>query len=271
MSASGPTSTTIIGGGRVGTMLAGIAGGHLIRRGDPYVLGEGPIIVCTRNDDLQAVCSQVPAARRADLVFVQNGMLNSWLEQNGLAGCTKALLYVAVSTRGAVPVDGGRSVVTGPHAAAFTDLMARGGLRCRAVDAGLYEEEMIEKFLWNCVFGLLSQRHACSVGAVVHHHRGEASALTLELLDVCASSSELAFPAGLSLAGPDVAAAEQRRAALVERLCAYSLSIPDYRGAVKEWPWRNGWLWDRSADKGDGTRSSLHGQLLRAVVPERLA
>jgi len=29
---------------------------------------------------------------------------------------------------------------------------------------------------------------------------------------------------------------------LLERLCGYSLAIADYRGAVKEWPWRNGWF-----------------------------
>lgn len=266
MSASDPISYTIIGGGRIGTMLASIAGGHLIRRGESIAPVDGPIIVCTRNNDLQGVCEQVPADRRADLVFVQNGMLSSWLEMNNLSGCTRALLYVAVSTRGALPVDGGRSVVNGPHAAAFANLMARGGLQCRVVDEAHYEEEMIEKFLWNCVFGLLSQHHGCSVGAVVEHHREEVHALTMELLEVCESAGELVFPSGLSRSGPNGSTADLGREALVERLCAYSLSIPDYRGAVKEWTWRNGWLWDRSGD-----RTSLHGRLLRAVVPKLLA
>jgi hypothetical protein len=29
---------------------------------------------------------------------------------------------------------------------------------------------------------------------------------------------------------------------LVERLCAYALTIPDYRAGLKEWNWRNGWF-----------------------------
>ena len=30
---------------------------------------------------------------------------------------------------------------------------------------------------------------------------------------------------------------------IIDRLCDYSQTIPDYRAAVKEWSWRNGWLW----------------------------
>ena len=38
--------------------------------------------------------------------------------------------------------------------------------------------------------------------------------------------------------------------ALLVRLCEYSLSIPEYRGAVKEWPWRNGWFVKQSHARG---------------------
>ena len=220
-------SMVIVGAGRVGTALAGIAGVAPVRRGEAIADGEGPIIVCTRNNDLAGVLAATPDHRRADLVFVQNGMLSTWLDERGLSQSTQALLYFAVSSVGAAPVDGGRTVVTGPHAEAVSALLAAGGLACRRISRLDYRGEMVEKFLWNCIFGLLCQRHGASVGRVVEHHHDEVVALTTELLGVC----------DRALGGVPL-----KPAPLVERLCAYSSSIADYRGAVKEWPWRNGWL-----------------------------
>ena len=45
---------------------------------------------------------------------------------------------------------------------------------------------------------------------------------------------------------------------MLDRLFAYSLSIPNYKGAVKEWTWRNGWLWERH-------QGSLHREYLQAL------
>ena len=50
---------------------------------------------------------------------------------------------------------------------------------------------------------------------------------------------------------------------LFERLCAYSLSIADYRGAVKEWPWRNGWFVDQGQRLAIAT--PVHTRLLSEV------
>jgi hypothetical protein len=44
----------------------------------------GPIYICTRNDDLDAIILKTPADRREDLVFLQNGMLTPYLEEKGL-------------------------------------------------------------------------------------------------------------------------------------------------------------------------------------------
>ena len=232
--------STIIGAGRIGTALAALAGTEPVRRGQPIPDRPGPIIVCTRNNDLAGVVAATPAQRRSDLVFVQNGMLHTWLEERELAENTRALLYFAVGRIGAAPVDGGRSVVTGPHAEAFCALLASGGLRCRAITAADYTGEMVEKFLWNCIFGLLCQRHGATVGEVVSQHHDELTALTRELVGVCDRAlGGVALPID----------------PLVARLCDYSMSIADYRGAVKEWPWRNGWLIERE-------RSPLHAALL---------
>ena len=44
----------------------------------------GPIYICTRNDDLEAIIEKTPPSRREDLVFLQNGMLSPYLESKGL-------------------------------------------------------------------------------------------------------------------------------------------------------------------------------------------
>lgn len=76
----------------------------------------------------------------ADLVFIQNGMLQPWLEANGLSGCTQALVYFAVAKLGEAPVDGktrtdpeGLTAVHGPHAKGFSELLQAGGLSCQVL------------------------------------------------------------------------------------------------------------------------------------------
>ena len=69
--ASVPTKTkvvpaVIVGGGRVGKALNDMGSGDdlLVKRGEPVPLDfEGPIMVCTRNDDLEAVLQSTPQPR----------------------------------------------------------------------------------------------------------------------------------------------------------------------------------------------------------------
>lgn len=221
---------TIIGAGRIGTALTAMGPAHLVRRGEPIPDAPGPIYVCTRNDDLPGVLSATPASRRGELVFVQNGMITSWLRENDMQDNTQALLYFAVSSVGAAPVDGGRTVAWGKWAPALAARLEAGGLACTVLDDYAdFQAEMVEKFLWICVFGLLCQAHGATVGALVEQHRPEIDALTAELGGICVDVLGARLPVDLS-----------------DRLCAYSMSIADYRGAVKEWPWRNGWLWQQA-------------------------
>ncbi len=241
---------SIVGAGRIGQAFAKIGGRDgidvvLVRRGEQTVLPTGPIVVCTRNDDLQTVIDWVPFERRRDLIFVQNGMLQTWLEQQALDFSTQVLLYIAVARVGDEPVDGARSVVTGPRSADVIDLMKALNLSCREVTKSQFLLEMLEKLLWNCVFGLLCQVYDVSVGEVVEGHREQVSVLTVELLKVACRELNLELPSLV----------EQEE--LIERLCEYSLSIENYKGAVKEWKWRNGWFWDRQKDD-----ESLHAALL---------
>ena len=237
---------SIIGMGRIGTALAALGPALCLRRGESIpATPAGPIYVCTRNDDLAAVLAVTPPERRADLVFVQNGMLHSWLAARGLSDNTQALLYFAVSAVGDAPVDGGQTVAYGPWAEALAARLQRGGVACRvAPDAAAYREQVIEKFLWICVFGLLSQALGEPVGTVATQHRAEVEALTAELGGICQRALGTPIPPQL-----------------VARLCDYSASIADYRGGVKELPWRNGWLLAQE-------RTPLHLRwLARAGVP----
>lgn len=244
---------SIIGAGRVGQALAGIGRkkeveAALLRRGQHNLLSTGPIVVCTRNDDLRDVLDWIPNDRRSDLIFIQNGMLQTWFAEVGLQEITQGLLYIAVSKAGDTPVDGGRSVVTGPHAQSFVTLMNGLGLQCREVTRSEYVLEMLEKLLWNCVFGLLCQVHDTTVGEIVVHHKEAITRLTGELLAVACEDLVQPLPS------------EHEHIELVERLCRYSLSIEHYKGAVKEWHWRNGWFWERQQDP-----TCFHAALLQAA------
>ena len=241
---------SIVGAGRIGQAFATIAEFKelevaLLKRGEQQLLSTGPIVVCTRNDDLEGVLEWIPFERRSDLVFIQNGMLQTWFAEQSLESVTQALLYIAVSKIGDEPVDGLRSVVTGPQSESFVWLMNELGLQCAAILESQFLPEMLEKLLWNCVFGLLCQVHGLSVGEVVEQHRNQVASLSLELLKVACENMRLHLPNTDELD------------ALVDRLCEYSKSIPDYKGAVKEWEWRNGWFWDRQQDL-----NSVHATLL---------
>ncbi|KAL2926467.1 Glutamate-1-semialdehyde 2 1-aminomutase, partial [Bienertia sinuspersici] len=99
----------IVGGGRVGRALQEMGNGDdlLIKRGEAVPLDfAGPILVCTRNDDLQAVLQATPQSRWSDLVFFQNGMLEPWFQSNGLGDADQVLAYFAISKLGEPPIDG---------------------------------------------------------------------------------------------------------------------------------------------------------------------
>ena len=238
-------SYIIVGAGRVGTALASFTDRSLlVRRGEPIPSDPGPIIVCTRNDSLTAVLSCIPQDRREDLIFVQNGMLHSWLQENSLSSCTQALLYFAVSKRGETPVDGGGSVVCGPRASAFASLLRAGNIQCTVVQPNELLALSVEKLLWNCTFGLMCQHYDKTVGEICRSHEPQTRALIEELKGVAQRALHIELD--------DLVA---------QRLIEYSLSIPDYQGAVKEWPWRNGWFWDRE-------QSPLHQYYLRDVITD---
>ncbi|KAL3157846.1 hypothetical protein ABBQ32_012261 [Trebouxia sp. C0010 RCD-2024] len=230
---------TLVGSGRVGTALAKLGSGSdkIIERGQPVDGPPGPIIVCTRNDDLQGVLDSTPKDRREDLVFIQNGMLQPWLDARGLGSNTQALVYFAVSKKGEAPIDGktdanpeGLTAVTGKHAHAFAARLAHGNLSCKVLDQTQYKKSMLEKLIWICAVMLVGAKNGnIKVGEVEKDHKDELSTLISELTS--AGEAELRV---------------QLDGGVLERLLAYSRSVASFPTAVKEVPWRNGWFYDIS-------------------------
>ncbi|MFV8753528.1 ketopantoate reductase family protein [Nannocystaceae bacterium ST9] len=243
----------VVGAGRIGTALhrldpdaiALIDRTHGWERlaGEP---GE-PILITVRNDDLDVVLARVPAARRGDLVFVQNGMLRPWLAEQGLAGATRGLLFLAVVKRGDSITPGGVSPFCGPHAAAIVETLTRFDVPAEVVGPARFVAIELEKLIWNCAFGLCCEVFDFRVGEVVERRADELRGLVRELLAV----GERVFDVTLEL-DP-----------LFERLCDYSRSIADYRGAVKEWRWRNGAF--VVAARQQGIATPIHDRMLRAT------
>ncbi|EDM79709.1 hypothetical protein PPSIR1_16645 [Plesiocystis pacifica SIR-1] len=251
----------VVGAGRVGTALAAldpervtlvdrVANWAFVGAEAPGRPGE-PIVLAVRNDALPAVLERIPKARHPDLVFVQNGMLRPYLDARGLGEATRGLLFFAVPTRGAALEPGGESPFCGPKAEAVVEDLLAMGVPAAVVDAPKFAAVELEKLIWNSAFGLLCEARACDVGTVVREHGEALRALVAEMLAVGGPELGLVGEAALELE------------ALVERLASYSLSIASYRGAVKEWTWRNGWFVERA--RARGRACPVHDGLLAEV------
>ncbi|XP_015570884.2 uncharacterized protein LOC8280278 [Ricinus communis] len=230
----------IVGGGRVGRALQEMGNGQdlLVKRGEPVPLDfEGPILVCTRNDDLEAVLEATPKSRWNDLVFFQNGMLEPWLESKGLEDADQVLAYFAVAKLGEPPIDGktdtnpeGLTAAYGKWAAAVASRLHAGGLSCKILDKDAFQKQMLEKLIWIAAFMLVGARHpGATVGAVEKEYRSEVSSLIAELASAASAEKGIVFENGVE-----------------ERLCAYSRAVAHFPTAVKEFKWRNGWFYSLS-------------------------
>jgi len=207
-----------------------------------------PLLVCVRNDDLEAVVARVPAMRRADLVFVQNGMLDGWLAAHDLADSTRGLLYFAVSRRGGPIEPGGVSPFTGPHATALADWLISLGVAAEPVDRMHFAASMLEKLIWNAGFGLLCERHGVTAGEVLGHHAEDLEQVAAELNAV----------------GRAALGVHLEDAALLARLRAFAARIPETRAGLKEWSWRGGWF--VAAAREYGLAMPAHARLLAGLT-----
>lgn len=252
----------IVGGGRVGRALQDLGNGEdlLVKRGEPVPLDfNGPILVCTRNDDLEAVLQATPQSRWSDLVFFQNGMLEPWFQSKGLGDADQVLAYFAVSKLGEPPVDGktdtnpeGLTAAYGKWASAVAERLHAGGLSCKVLDKEAFQKQMLEKLIWICAFMLVGARHpGATVGAVEKDYRPEVSSLIAELAAAAAAEKGIVF--------------EER---MEEILCAYSRAVAHFPTAVKEFKWRNGWFYslsEKAIAEGKPDPCPLHSAWLKEL------
>lgn len=116
-----------------------------------------------------------------DLVFIQNGMLQPWLDARSLGDATQVLVFFAVAAKGDAPIDGrtdvnpeGLTAAHGPHAAAFAARLKYHGLSCKVLDRAAFDRAMLEKLVWICSYMLVGARHGgLTVGAVAEEHADE--------------------------------------------------------------------------------------------------
>lgn len=252
----------IVGGGRVGRALQemGSGGDVLVRRGEPVPADfEGPILVCTRNDDLEAVLDATPSSRWTDMVFFQNGMLEPWLESKGLSDADQVLAYFAVSKLGEPPTDGktdtnpeGLTAAYGKWASAVAGRLQAGGLSCKVLDKEAFQKQMLEKLIWISAFMLVGARHpGATVGAVEKEFRSEVESLIKELASAAAAEKGIVFDEGME-----------------DRLCAYSRAVAHFPTAAKEFKWRNGWFYslsEKAIAEGKPDPCPLHTAWLKEI------
>jgi hypothetical protein len=149
------STMTIVGAGRIGGLLAEGGESVVVGRDDSIDAdGSGPILVTTRNDVLGDIVDKCPESRRKDLVFMQNGYLDDFLQSKGLIDNTQVLLFLAVTAKGADPIDGvtkvnpeGLTAATGEHAHAFADRLAALKLKCNVITPDEYRPAMFEKLM----------------------------------------------------------------------------------------------------------------------------
>lgn len=226
----------IIGSGRIGGTLAEAGNCVLLGRDDSIdPAGEGPILVATRNDALDGIVAKCPENRRKDLVFMQNGYLDGFLETNGLMDNTQVLLYLSVTAKGVEPVDGvttvnpeGLTAATGVHAQAFADRLAALSLKCNVVSPEDYRPAMFEKLMWISTYMLVGVAKDCkSVGEAGSKHGDLVEDIVKELVSAVSAKEGITFPDGT-----------------MARLAAYTDVVADFPCGVKEFEWRNKYFYD---------------------------
>ncbi|KAM0060175.1 hypothetical protein Hdeb2414_s0004g00121291 [Helianthus debilis subsp. tardiflorus] len=138
----------------------------VLNTGEPIPIDfPGPILVCTRNDDLDAVLESTPQSRWSDLVFFQDGMLEPWFENKGLIDANQVLPYFDVSRPGEPPVDGitdvnpdGLTAAFGKWAPAVASRLHAGGLSCKVLEKEAFKMKMMERLIWISAFMLTGVR-----------------------------------------------------------------------------------------------------------------
>ncbi|KAL5185152.1 hypothetical protein HKD37_17G048719 [Glycine soja] len=152
-------------------------------------------------------------SRWGDLVFFQNGIMESWLESKGLEDANQLTWLWA------------KIIAT------LETIIARLCMfKSQVLDKEVFQKQMLEKLIWICSVMLVGAPHGgVSVGVMDKEFRSELSSLITELESAASSEKGLTF-----------------EEAMEECLCAYSRAIAHFPTVVKEFKWRNGWFYSLS-------------------------
>ena len=239
-SISVPPFATIVGNGRIGGALSEAGNCVVLGRGDSIEAGgEGPILLATRNDSLDDIIDKCPENRHKDLVFLQNGYLDDFLEKKGLSENSQVLLYLSVPAKGVSPTDGvttfnpeGLTASMGEWAPAFADRLASIDLKCNVVTAKDYRPAMFEKLMWISTYMLVGAANSCTtVGDAGKEHSDLVEIIVKELVAAVSAKEGIEFPDGT-----------------LERLKSYTDVVADFPCGVKEFEWRNQYFWNLGDD-----------------------
>jgi len=231
---------TIIGAGRIGSMLAEHGECLVLKRGDLVPAdGSGPIFVATRNDSLEGIIDSTPENRKKDLMFLQNGYLDGFLEEKGLSSNSQCLLFVAVSSLGAEPIDGittvnpeGLTSAMGEHARALQARLNDAGMKCNLLSKDEYKPAMFEKLIWICTYMLVGTANECAtVGDAGKDFPDLVKETIEELVGAVSKKEGITFKEGT-----------------VDRLRAYTEVVASFPCGVKEFEWRNAYFWNCGDD-----------------------
>ncbi|KAI7736490.1 hypothetical protein M8C21_012095 [Ambrosia artemisiifolia] len=233
----------------------------VLKTGEPVPVDfPGPILVCTKNDDLDAVLESTPQSRWSDLVFFQDGMLMPWFESKGLSDPNQVLPFFDVSRPGKPPVDGitdvtpeGLTTAFGKWAPAVASRLHAGGLSCKILEKQAFQNRMIERLLWISAFMLTGARvPGGTMGDVAsENHLYEVVMLMGEMAQATYEETGLA---------PEVH--------FETRLLAYSKAVSHIPAVVEDFKWRNGWFYSisqKAIAQGKEDPMSLHTRFLKEV------
>ena len=161
-----------------------------------------PIYVCVHEWQVEEVILACPTEKRNDLVFMQPACLENLLRRYGLCNkkTTQCVPYFSVSPLGR-PVDGrvqydvsktdgepkyaGQTAVCGLWRGAVAERLKKKGLHVDAMDYMYWRKQMLERLLFDSVFGLLACVHAGSgektYGELAQNHWEEIDDIVSEL------------------------------------------------------------------------------------------
>jgi len=260
-----PPFATIIGNGRIGNTLSKAGNCIVLGRDDSIdTNGHGPILIATRNDSLDSIIDNCPTNRRKDLVFLQNGYLDSFLESKGFSVKetmpTQVLLFFSVASFGIPPTDGittynpeGLTSSCGIHAENFARRLAALQLKCNVCTSfeKEYKPAMYEKLIWISTYMLVGAANGCqSVGDASKNHKEQIETIINELVKAVSEKENIIFQSGT-----------------INRLESYTEVVADFPCGVKEFEWRNKYFWDLGDDLVPTHNNLLKECATKGILP----